>query len=179
MPTISTNNTARKIRIPHTVEITLSHILRLPNLPRSHLALETLHHLLPLVLLQPMPKLRLNSTRTNQVNPQRLQVQRQLSRQTVQTRSKRANNSPVRNRVLGNRASSDSITTQRPGTQMRRQQLPQNHRRKEPHHTRLLDEFHIRVRKLDSSEGIACRENSVVKRVLAIGRSLVEQSCNV
>jgi hypothetical protein len=59
---------------------------------------------------------------------------------------------------------------------MRRQQLPQNHRRKEPHHTRLLDEFHIRVRELDSSEGIACRKNSVVEGVLAIGRSLVEQS---
>jgi hypothetical protein len=179
MPPISTNHTPRNIRVPHTIQITLSHILRLPNLPRSHLSLETLHHSLPLILRHPMPKLRLNSPGANQIDPQRLQIDRQLPRQTVQTRRKRTNNRPIRDRVLGDRASGDGITTPRTRTKVSRQEFPQKHRSEEAHHAGLLDERHICLCKLNSCEGVTGREHGVVERVGSVGGGFVEESGEV
>ena len=109
MAAITTNHTPRNISIPHTVQITLSHILGPPHPPRRHLLRKPLHYLPPLLRRQPIPQLRLHSPRRNQVDPQRPQIQRQLPRQTVQARRVRADHCPVRNRVFGHRAGREGV----------------------------------------------------------------------
>lgn len=179
MPSVGTNHTPRNIPIPHAIQITLRHILRPPNPPGSHLRLEPLHHLLPLILRESIPKLRLYSTRTNQINPQRLQVQRQLPRQPMQTRRKRADDTPVRDRMLRDRARGDGVATARPRTQVRREEFAQDHGGEEADHAGLLDERHVRVGEFDRSEGIACCEDSVVEEVGGAGGGFVEESGEV
>ena len=179
MPPISANHTPRNIPVPHAIQITLRHILRPPDLPRRHLRLELLHHIRPLVLRQPIPQLRLNSPRTDQVDPQRLQVQRQLPRQAVQARGVRADNTPVRDRMLGHRASGDGVAAPWPGTEVRREELAQEHWREEAHHARLLDEADVSIGDFDGCEGVACGENGVVERIGGVGSGLVEEAGEV
>lgn len=175
MPPISTNHTPRDIPIPHTIQITLRHVLRPPDLPRRHLRLEPPHHLRPLFLRQPIPKLRLNSPGTNQIDSQRLQVQRQLPRQTVQARSVGADNAPVRDRMLGDRARGDGVAARGARAEVRGQEFAQEHWREEADHAGLLDEADVRVSDLDGCEGVACCENGVVERDRGVGSGFVEE----
>jgi len=176
MPTISTNHTPRNIPIPHAIQITLRHILRPPDPSRSHLRLKSLHHLPPLIFRQPIPKLRLHSARTDQINPQRLQIQRQLPRQPMQTRRKRADNTPVRDRMLRDRARGDGVAAARPKTQMRGKEFAQEHGGEEADHAGLLDERHVRIGEFHSGEGITCCEHRVVEEVGGVGGGFVEES---
>jgi hypothetical protein len=62
---------------------------------------------------------------------------------------------------------------------MSREQFAQKHRREEPDHTSLLDKPNIRIRQLDSSEGVTGGEHGVVERVGSVGRGFIEESREV
>ena len=138
-PPITTNHTPRQIPIPHTIQIALRHVLRPAHPSRSHLLRKPLQHLPPLISRQPIPQLRLNRSRRNQIDPQRFQIQGKLPRQTVQTGSVRTDNAPIRDRVLRDRTRRNRITTIWTGGNVSGDEFPQEHGREEADHACFLD----------------------------------------
>lgn len=179
MPTISTNQTPGNIPIPHTIQIRLRHISRLPHLARRHLRLETPHHFRPLRLRNPAPELRLHRARTDQIDPQRPQVERQLPRHAVQTRRVGAHYAPVRNRALGDAARRQRVAARGAGAEVCGEEFTEQQGREEAHHAGFLDESEVGVGELDGCEGVAGGVDDVVEGLRGVGGGLVEEGGEV
>jgi hypothetical protein len=89
-------------------------------MPRRHSPLNIPKHIRLLPLLHLLPKLRIHHPRTNQIDPHRLHIYRQIPDHAVQARGVRGYNAPSWDWLLGNASGGEHDAACGPGVQVAR-----------------------------------------------------------
>lgn len=135
---ITINHTPTTIPILHNIQISLRHILRPANFPCRTPLLDPLHKPLQPNFRHAIPQRRHRSPRTYQIDPNRRQIERQIPRHAVQTRSIGSDHRPVFMRSLANAARGQGDGRSRAWVEMLFRMFGYQYRSEESNHTRLL-----------------------------------------
>ena len=139
-PRVRTHDAPSDIVIPQQPHITLRHVLRFSKHPCRRVRAPLLLHRRVRLLAQPIPQRRMHRPRADQIHPNRLHIQGQPPRHSMQARRIAIDYRPIRHRLLAHRARGQHERRGRRLGQHARGVLGDDQRSEEARHARLLDE---------------------------------------
>lgn len=125
-------------------------------------------------LFQPIPKLRVDGSGRHKIDPNRLEIQRQRPRHTLQARGVAVDDRPARNRTLGDGAGGKDDGAARGGDHVLRRVLREKQRGEEAEHARLLHGAEVEAGDVQHSEVVGGGVHDVVQLVRAVVGGFVQ-----
>lgn len=181
-PSICRDHRARQVLVLYAVQVGLDNIHYLTNCPGRRPLHEALQRLAPPLGGYACPKLSFDPTRTNKVDPDWLQIQREPTSQALKTRPEAIDHCPSGGRSLGHHASGKGDGAGRAARpEILGRQFSNESRCKEPDHARLLDLGQRDVLERERGQRVSGRVHNVVQpaRLLKQLLDLLFQRCLV